>query len=112
MNIRKLSGDERIKRAKERADKLVGHIATLFLMHEANANEAEPVGADASSDPQHVAARKTWWKKDRSAFAQEAEQQVRQQLAFASDKAAEVRASLRPKAMRKFRAAYIAHNLT
>ena len=37
MNMRKLSGDERVKRAKERADKLVGHIATLFLMHEANA---------------------------------------------------------------------------
>jgi phage terminase large subunit-like protein len=37
MNIGKLSGDERITRAKERADKLVGHIATLFLMHEANA---------------------------------------------------------------------------
>jgi hypothetical protein len=187
MNIRKLSGDERVKRAKERADKLVGHIATLFLMHEANAlvvyspklagqiprsyaahafnqfqrsmhlfeivrlcalwdppgtdresiptiielfnepalvdqiahdrhdlyaNEAEPADPDASSDPQHVAAHKAWWKKDRSAFAQETEQQVRQQLAFAADKAAEVRASLRLKAIRKFRDAYIAHNLT
>jgi len=187
MDIRKLSGDERIKRSKERADKLVGHIATLFLMHEANAlvvyspklagqiprsyaahafnqfqrsmhlfeivrlcalwdppgtdresiptiielfnepalvdqiardrhdlyaNETEPVDADASSDPQHVAARKAWWKKDRSAFARDAEQQVRQQLAFAADKAAEVRASSRLKAMRKFRDAYIAHNLT
>jgi AbiU2 len=186
MDIRKLSGDERIKRSKERADKLVGHIATLFLMHEANAlvvyspklagriprsyaahafnqfqrsmhlfeivrlcalwdppgtdresiptiielfsepalvdqiardrhdlyaNETEPVDADASSNPQHVAARKAWWKKDRSAFARDAEQQVRQQLAFAADKAAEVRASSRLKAMRKFRDAYIAHNL-
>jgi AbiU2 len=187
MNIGKLSGDERITRAKKGAAKLVGHIATLFLMHEANAlvvytpklagqiprsyaahafnqfqrsmhlfeivrlcalwdppgpdresiptiielfnepalvdqiarawhelyaNEAEPADLDASSDPQLVAARKAWWKKDRSAFAQKAEQQVREQLAFAADKAAEVRSSLRLKAMRKFRNAYIAHNLT
>jgi AbiU2 len=187
MNIRKLSGDERITRAKERAHKLVGHIATLFLMHEANAlviyspklakqiprsyaahafnqfqrsmhlfeivrlcalwdfpgtdresiptiielfnepelveqiardthdryaKEVEPVDPDASSDAQDVAAQKAWWKKDRSAFAQKAEQEVRRQLAFAADKAAEVRASLRLKTMRKFRDAYIAHNLT
>jgi hypothetical protein len=37
MNVGKLSGAERVARAKERADKLVGHIATLFMMHEANA---------------------------------------------------------------------------
>lgn len=37
MNASKLSGTERIARAKNRAGKLVGHIASLFLMHEANA---------------------------------------------------------------------------
>ena len=186
MNMAKLSGDERITRAKERANKLVGHIATLFLMHEANAlvvyspklaeqiprsyaahafnqfqrsmhlfeivrlcalwdrpskdresiptiialfnepglvdqiarnthdpyaNEAEPADPDASNDPQHVAARNAWWRKDRSTFAQEAEQQVRERLAFAAKKAAEVGASSRLKAMRNFRDAYIAHNL-
>jgi hypothetical protein len=33
----KLSADERIRHAKDRADKLVGHTATLFLMREAKA---------------------------------------------------------------------------
>jgi hypothetical protein len=79
--------------------------------HDRYSNESEPVDPDASSNPHHVAARKAWRKKDRSAFAQDAEQQVRQQLAFAADKAAEVLASSRLKAMRKFRDAYIAHNL-
>lgn len=185
--FRNTHGDERISRAKKRAGKLVGHIATLFLMHEANglvvyspklseqiprsyaahafnqfqrsmhlfeivrlcalwdppdsdresiptiielfnepalvdqiardwhdlyANEAEPSDLDRSSDPELVTARKAWWKKNRSAFAQKEEQQVREKLAFAADKAAEVRSSLRLKVMRKFRNAYIAHNLT
>jgi hypothetical protein len=185
MNIGKLSENERITRANDRADKLVSHIAPLFLMHEANAlvvytpklagqiprshaahafnqfqrsmhlfeivrlcalwdrasmdresiptiialfnepalidqiardrhdlyaNQAEP--ADPGSDPEHAAAFRAWWKKDRSDFAQEAEQQVRKQLAFAAEKAAEVGASSRLKAMRNFRDTYIAHNLT
>lgn len=187
MNVGKLGGIERITHAKERADRLVDHIATLFLMHEANAlvvhspklarqiprsyaahafnqfrrsmhlfeivrlcalwdppgddresiptiielfnepalvdqivrdrhdfyaNEAEPAELEASSDPELAAAVQAWWKKDRRAFAQQAKQDVRQKLVFAAAKAAEVRASLRLKAMRKFRNAYIAHNLT
>jgi hypothetical protein len=187
MNTAKLSGGERITRAKERADKLIDHIATLFLMHEANAlvvysptlagqiprsyaahafnqfqrsmhlfeivrlcalwdppeldresiptiielfnepalvdqiareqrdryaNEAEPADLDETNDPQLAAALKASWKKDRSAFAQKTERQVRQQLTFAAKKAAKVRSSLRLRAMRKFRNAYIAHNLT
>jgi hypothetical protein len=181
----KLSDDERIRHASDRANKLVGHIATLFLMHEANAvviyspklagqiprshaahafnqfqrsmhlfeilrlcalwdrpstdresiptiialfnepalvdqiardrhdryaNQAEPV--DPVSDPEHAAAFTAWWKKDRSAAAQEAEQRVRQQLSFAAGKAAELDASPRLQAMRDFRDTYIAHNLT
>jgi hypothetical protein len=69
-------------------------------------------GDDPVSDPEHAAAITTAWKKDRSVAAQEAEQQVRQQLALASKKAAEVCASPRLQAMRDFRDAYIAHNLT
>lgn len=187
MNVGKLTNDVRTTRAKERADKLVGHIATLFLMHEANAfviyspklagqiprsyaahafnqfqrsmhlfeivrlcalwdppsldresiptiielfnepslvnqiardrhnqyaNEAEPADLDATSDPELAAAVRALWKKDRSAFALKTERQVRQQLAFAAEKAAEVRSSSRLKAMRRFRNTYIAHNLT
>ena len=53
--------------------------------HDLYANEAQPADPDASSDPEDVAARKAWWTKDRTIFADEAVQQVRQQLAFAAD---------------------------
>jgi hypothetical protein len=181
----KLSAGDRIRLAQERADNLVGHTTTLFLMHEANAlvvyspklaeqiprshaahafnqfrssmhlfeiirlcalwdppgteresiptivqffnapaivdqmardrhdryaNQAEP--ADLGSDPEYAAAYREAWKKDRSAAAREAEQRLRQRLGFAAEKAAEVVTSSRLKAMREFRDAYIAHNLT
>jgi hypothetical protein len=54
----------------------------------------------------------TKWTKDRTIFAEEAAQQVRQQLAFAADKAAAIQASPRLTALMDFRHAYIAHNLT
>lgn len=187
MNIGRLSADARITRAKERAGKLVSHIASLFLMHEANslvvysptlsgqiprsraahafnqfqrsmhlfeiirlcalwdppgedresiptiiklfndpalldqiarethdryATEAETEDSAATRDSAHAAAFTAWWKKDRSAYALKAEQQVREQLHFATKKSAEVAASDRLRAMRKFRNTHIAHNLT
>jgi hypothetical protein len=182
-----IGADERIGRAKVRAQKLVVHIATLFLMHESNAtviysnklseqiprsyaahafnqfqrsmhlfeivrlcalwdppgtdresiptiielfnepalialiaddthdffaNEVQPADRDASIDPGDAAAAKAWWTKDRSIFAQEAAQQVRERLTFAVDKAAEVQTSPRLKTLMDFRHASIAHNLT
>jgi len=80
--------------------------------HDLYANEAQPADPDASGDPEDVAARKAWWTKDRTIFAEEAAQQVRQQLAFAADKAAAIQASPRLTALMDFRHAYIAHNLT
>jgi hypothetical protein len=80
--------------------------------HDLYVNEAQPVDPDASRDPEDVAARKAWWTKDRTIFAEEAAQQVRQQLAFAADKAAAIQASPRLTALMDFRHAYIAHNLT
>jgi hypothetical protein len=53
--------------------------------HDLYANEAQPADPDASSDPEDVAARKAWWTKDWTMFAEQAAQQVRQQLAFAAD---------------------------
>ena len=53
--------------------------------HNLYADEAQPADPDASSDPEDVAARKAWWTIDRTIFADEAVQQVRQQLAFAAD---------------------------
>jgi hypothetical protein len=180
----KLSADERIRQAKDRADKLVGHTATLFLMHEANAlvvyspklsgqiprshaahafnqfqrsmhlfeiirlcalwdppgtdresiptivelfNEpalvdqiardrhdryANQEPADLGSDPEFAAAYRETWKADRIAAAQEAEQRLRQRLGFVAEKAAKIATSPRLKAIRDFRDAYIAHNLT
>ena len=78
--------------------------------HDRFANLAEP--ADLGSDPEFAAASTTWWKENRSAAAQEAEQRLRQRLGFTAEKAAEVGTSSRLKAMRDFRDAYIAHNLT
>jgi hypothetical protein len=78
--------------------------------HDRYANQAEP--ADLGSDPEYAAAYREAWKKDRSAAAREAEQRLRQRLGFAAEKAAEVVTSSRLKAMREFRDAYIAHNLT
>ena len=40
--------------------------------HDLYANQAEP--ADPVSDPEHAAAFTAWWKHDRGAAAQEAEQ--------------------------------------
>jgi hypothetical protein len=80
--------------------------------HDLYVNEAQPADPDASSHPEDVAARKAWWTKDRTIFAEEAARQVRQQLAFASDKAAAIQASPRLTALMDFRHAYIAHNLT
>jgi hypothetical protein len=53
--------------------------------HDLYANEAQPADPDASSDPEDVAARKAWWTKDWTMFAEQAAQQVRQRLAFAAD---------------------------
>jgi hypothetical protein len=53
--------------------------------HDLYANEAQPADPDASSDPEDVAARKAWWTKDWTMFAEQGAQQVRQQLAFAAD---------------------------
>ena len=180
----KLSAGDRITLAKERADNLVGHTLTLFLMHEANAlvvyspklagqiprshaahafnqfqrsmhlfeiirlcalwdppgtdRESIPTivklfnvpavvdqiardrydryakheSADLGSDPEFATAYREAWKKDRAAAAQEAEQRLRQRLGFAAEKAAKIDTSSRLKAMRDFRDAYIAHNLT
>jgi hypothetical protein len=68
--------------------------------------------ADLGSDPEYATAYRVAWKKDRSAAAHEGEQRLRQRLGFAAEKAAEVVTSSRLKAMRDFRDAYIAHNLT
>jgi hypothetical protein len=54
--------------------------------HDLYANEAQPADPDASSDPEDVATRKAWWTKDWTMFAEQAAQQVRQQLAFAADR--------------------------
>ena len=54
--------------------------------HDLYANEAQPADPDASSDPEDVAARKAWWTKDWTMFAEQAAPQVRQQLAFAADR--------------------------
>jgi hypothetical protein len=76
------------------------------------ANEAQPAEPNVSSDPENVAARKAWWMKDRTILAEGAAQQVRQQLAFAADKAvAAIQASPRLTALMDFRDAHIARNL-
>ena len=81
--------------------------------HDLYANEAQPAEPNVSSDPENVAARKAWWMKDRTILAEGAAQQVRQQLAFAADKAvAAIQASPRLTALMDFRHVYIAHNLT
>jgi hypothetical protein len=73
---------------------------------------ANQVLADLGSDPEFAAAYRETWKADRIAAAQEAEQRLRQRLGFVAEKAAKIATSPRLKAIRDFRDAYIAHNLT
>jgi hypothetical protein len=172
--------------AKARADKLVHHIAPLFLMHEANAviiysqrlseqiprsyaahafnqfqvsmhlfevmrlcaiwdkpspdresiptiialfnepklidqlineirgsyaDEPPPADFHDGDDAQEIAAKESWWKQGRETVVRQVQEVTRDRLSFAANKAAEVQASSRLKALVDFRDRYIAHNL-
>jgi hypothetical protein len=76
------------------------------------ANEVFPDGADLADDAQSDKAAKSWWRGDRAVIGQQQAAILREKLVFATEKAAEIEGSPRLKAMRDFRDAYIAHNLS